>query len=441
MKKRSLKLAGLLMGLVMLCGCAVNPGNGDEPLVQEETEPAEEAATEAPAEGQDESGDVAEEQDAPADLSQEDYEALYRPVIDEILATIEDGYDYEKAYDYLSEGLVERLMYGEKDSLPDEIGYWLEDYSGDGVPELLIGYSEAYDAGDQEMIIEDNIVGVYTIKDGKPFMTIEGWARNSYRLMDNGHFYNCGSGGAMNTIIGECHLSEDGTEVIWDEFCFTEGRADGSIAIFSNDSGIADMDISDELDIGEEEFADIMGEYDLRCELIVWLPIRGYGQELNDIDQSMEMGNEAMYLFEDYYRDPTQANWKAFMSMAPQDAVLFIITNPDADLVELVGEPYMVDKPDTDIVIAVSLAPDTKLTLENGEVDFTDDGDVLWNPAQDKIYEETMDRGEAIAFWMVLPEGVPTRAMQISTADGEGMFLVSSLSGEWDQRCKFITAE
>ena len=446
MKKRSLKLAGILLSAVMLCGCAVNLGNGAEPVMQEETEPTEESAENededsGKANDREESSEMPEEQDVAAELSQEDYEALYSPVIDEIMNTIEEGYDYEKSYEYLSEGLIERLMYGEKDSLPDEIGYWLEDYSGDGVPELLIGYSEVYETGEQEMHIEDSIVGVYTIKDGKPFMTIEGWARNSYRLMDDGHFYNIGSGGAMNTIIGECHLSEDGTEVIWDSFCFTEGRADGSLAIFSNDSGIADMDISDELDIGEEEFEQIMDEFELRCELIVWLPVRGYGQELNDIDQSYVPDDEAMYLFEDYYRDPTQANWKAFISAAPSDAVLFIITNPGDDLMELVGEPMQVDKATSDVVIAVSLEPDTKLTLEDGEVLFTDDGDIHWNPESDKLYEKTMDRGEAMAFSMVLPEGVPTRAMQVSTPDAEGMFLVATLSGEWDQHSKFITAE
>ena len=445
MKKRGLRLAGIMMGLVLLGGCAGKPGSSSEPAdVREDVEVPEEDSENDPEGGeneQEENGDPAEGQDVPAALSQEEYESIYAPVIDELLEAIEDGYDYEKAYEYLSEGLIERLMYGEKDTLPDEIGYWLEDYSGDGIPELLVGYSEVYETGEQEMHIEDYIAGVYTIKDGKPVMTIEGWARNSYRLMDEGHFFNIGSGGAMNTIIGECHLSEDGTEVIWDEFCFTEGRADGSIAVFTNDSGIADREVSEEMDIGEEEFSDIMGEYELRCELIAWLPVRGYSHEKDDIDQSYDLREEAMYLFEAYYSDPTEENWDKFIALAPKDAVLFIVTNPPAELKDLANSPVVIDKSAFDTVVAVALADYTELELEDGEVSFNENDEMLWNPASvDKLYSGSLSKGEIVSFRIVLPEGGPARALRVYTPDADGMFLVTTLSGEWDQHSTFVTA-
>ena len=445
MKKRGLKLAGLMVGLVVFGGCAVNPADKSvTENVPEETEASEavpENDTDGVENGQAQTGDMPSESSETAELSQEDYEELYAPVIDELNATIENGYDFEKEYVYLSEGLIERLMYGEKDTLPDEIGYWLEDYSGDGIPELLVGYSEVYETGEQEMHIEDYIAGVYTIKDGKPVMTIEGWARNSYRLMDEGHFFNIGSGGAMNTIIGECHLSEDGTEVIWDEFCFTEGRADGSIAVFTNDSGIADREVSEEMDIGEEEFSDIMGEYELRCELIAWLPVRGYGHEKDDIDQSYDIREEAMYLFEAYYSDPTEENWDKFIALAPKDAVLFIVTNPPAELKDLANSPVVIDKSAFDTVVAVALADYTELELEDGEVYFNENDEMLWNPASvDKLYSGSLSKGEIVSFRIVLPEGGPSRALNVYTPDADGRFLVTTLSGEWDQHSTFVTA-
>ncbi|MCR5010980.1 MAG: hypothetical protein K6A72_01425 [Lachnospiraceae bacterium] len=444
MKKRGLRLAGIMMGLVLLGGCAGNSGNSSQPIdEQEEVEVTEETAENDDDEnGTEESGDPAGNQDVPAALSQEDYESIYAPVIDEVNAVIEEGYDYEKQYTYLSDGLIEKIMYGVPDTLPDEIGYVLEDVSGDGVPELLLGFSDAYESGEQEWVINDYVVGVYTIKDDQPFMVIEGWARNSYRMMDDGHFFNLGSGGATNTIIGECHLSEDGTEVIWDDFFFTEARADGTIAIFSNDSGDPDRNDSDELDIGEEEFEQIMGEYELRCELIAWYPIRGYGNhEKDDVDQSYVSEDEAMYLYQTYYNDPTDENWDAFMAKAPKDAVLFIITNPPAGLEDFARSPVAIDGSAFDTVVAVALTDNTKLELGDGDVSFTDDGEVLWTPSfEERLYTGSLNKGDYVAFRMVLPEGVPSRALSIYTPDAEGIFLVATLSGEWDQHSTFISA-
>ncbi len=81
------------------------------------------------------------------------------------------------------------------------MGYTLCDFGGDGVPELLIGTlpGDAEDAG--------LLYGGYTVKDGAIVAFLEGWARNRYQLLDDGCFYNAGSGGAMYSMFGAWRIA------------------------------------------------------------------------------------------------------------------------------------------------------------------------------------------------------------------------------------------
>ena len=94
--------------------------------------------------------------------------------------------------------------------------------------------------------------------------------------MGDGHFYYEGSGGASITIFGENHLSSNGREIIWDDFYFTDEKEVGGVGIYYNDTGIFEVAGSEELDISENEFADMMEKYRDRCENITWTPIGQY---------------------------------------------------------------------------------------------------------------------------------------------------------------------
>ncbi|MBR5360095.1 MAG: hypothetical protein IK123_04310, partial [Lachnospiraceae bacterium] len=85
----------------------------------------------------------------------------------------------DREYDYISTGLMEKVSYAEDDHLLYDIGYVMTDISGDGIPELIIGYDDdiQYDDLDEQSYI----LSVYTVKNKEPFCVIEGWARNSYR--------------------------------------------------------------------------------------------------------------------------------------------------------------------------------------------------------------------------------------------------------------------
>lgn len=198
-----------------------------------------------------------------------DYEACYAPVFDEVLGVVTDGYDFEKNYSYVSDGLMEKCMYPGDGDLSETVGYVLDDISGDGIPELIIGCDEDYSS----LGAQSYIYSVFSLQNDKPLRVFDGWARSSYRWMGDDHFYYCGSGGASITLFGKNHLSKDGTEIIWDDFYFSDEKENGEIGLYHNTTGIFDAKESEELSIPDSEFYALMDTYEKACKLLSWIPI------------------------------------------------------------------------------------------------------------------------------------------------------------------------
>ena len=199
-----------------------------------------------------------------------DYEEVYAPVLEENLSAIRDGYDFDMNYQYISTGIMERIMYGEKDELLVNIGYMIADISGDGIPELLIGENAADGVNSGESAY---IYDAYTCVDGKPVTVFEGWVRNSQRWMGNGWFFNFGSGGAMYNIFGQFHLSTDGTVVIWDDYFFTADE-NGELVLYHNTAGVSDPGISEQIDMTDDEITELINSYETKT--LTFKPIGSY---------------------------------------------------------------------------------------------------------------------------------------------------------------------
>ena len=255
-----------LIGLSSLAGCgkaseATTGRNADISSETVETEKKD------PAPKEEAGGEPAAESEA-----EPDYEACYAPVLDEVLAVVTDGYDYDREYRYVSNGLMEKCMYPGDEDLTEAVGFLLEDMSGDGIPELLIGCDETYGDGAPQ----STIFNLFTLKEEEPFSVFEGWARSSYRPMEDAHFYYCGSGGAAITLFGENHLSEDGTEILWDDFYFSDEKDGGEVGLYHNTSGIFDAKESEEVQMSQDTFFKKMDDYEAKCIRISWTPIGSY---------------------------------------------------------------------------------------------------------------------------------------------------------------------
>ncbi len=91
---------------------------------------------------------------------------------------------------------------------PERIGYSIEDISGDGIPELIIG-----EINPKSPNWDSRILLLYTRVDGEEYHVLSGWGRNRYYLLGDGLLYHAGSGGAQYSTRNISRLSEDGTSL------------------------------------------------------------------------------------------------------------------------------------------------------------------------------------------------------------------------------------
>ena len=285
MKKKTVaNIICLLLVASLLCGC----GNTKTWLInklqemagEEDVQTAQPDDTGAADEGQaaaEDQGTAEDQADEPAQEPEDgtpekvDYEALYEPVLSETLEYIysrDIEHDYE--LEYVPMGIMEMVMYQPTETLLDDVRFVIEDISGDGIPELIMGY----DSDPEGLGLQSYVMGLYTLKDDEPKLIMEGFARSNYRWMGNGKFFYYGSGGASYTYIGKCHLSEDGTQEVWDDYYFTEPSDDGmGMDVYHNKTG---SDDAGESELFDGNFWSVEENYIARCKALIWDPIRNY---------------------------------------------------------------------------------------------------------------------------------------------------------------------
>ena len=124
------------------------------------------------------------------------------------------------------------------------LGYAVEDLSGDGVPELVIGF------------LPDHSIfqyAVYTLVDGRPQVVFED-EEGSLGYLGNGSFHYVASL-PTGMGLGTVSLSNDGAQILWEDFYFTldDIFGGGAVTIYHNTTG--------SLDPAESELTDWTMEY------------------------------------------------------------------------------------------------------------------------------------------------------------------------------------
>lgn len=123
-----------------------------------------------------------------------------------------------------------------------EMGYLIEDLSGDGIPELAVGR------------LNGMTNALYTLVDGKPELVFEGRYRNSYVYMGDGYFYYYGSNSASESAKGVFYLTKNGTGLECESFLFTSLNSDGDLEVYRNETGSLDPAESEKSDMTAEDF-------------------------------------------------------------------------------------------------------------------------------------------------------------------------------------------
>ncbi len=190
------------------------------------------------------SSDIETEQDA--DIS------VYDPVLEKICQALADGTAGDSLDDDLF-AIYEGTRYLNGSEVLSAIGYRIEDINGDEVPELMIGLVNALDDGKAS---GNQVLVLYTVKDGKPVCVAESFTRSMYQWAGDGNFYYYGSGGAIYQAFGMFSLPQGAAELNGDEFYFTDARDESfsEIVYYHNNTGVWDSAEAEELDISEDEF-------------------------------------------------------------------------------------------------------------------------------------------------------------------------------------------
>ncbi|MCR5826380.1 MAG: hypothetical protein K6G54_07425 [Oscillospiraceae bacterium] len=220
-------LCALTLAAALLCsGCdnRTEPTSpAQEPTAQEQTTP-EQTTPETP-----ETEPTTEPGVAPTPETEPTVDPLacYAPVFDELCDAVYNGLRDEDEYPLLPTGVEEMLHWSDGEETAAMVGWMLTDLNGDGTQELLVVQDE------------DIVVGGYSIVNGAPVRFLNGWSRNMYFLLADGCFYNQGSGGAMYTMFGRYHLSEDGTQLVCEDCYFTDVKegSEDELAFFHNTTG------------------------------------------------------------------------------------------------------------------------------------------------------------------------------------------------------------
>lgn len=177
-----------------------------------------------------------------------DLEQAYSDLVERFRTLVSDPFGQDS--DEPGEMGVLETARGMGDDAPYEMGYLIEDLSGDGIPELAVGG------------LRGMTNALYTLVDGKPELVFEGWYRSSYVYLGDGRFYYYGSNSAAESGQGVFALTKDGTRLECESFLFTGLNSDGDVVVYSNETGSWDIAESEKSDMTAEEFwaLDPLGE-------------------------------------------------------------------------------------------------------------------------------------------------------------------------------------
>ena len=199
-----------------------------------------------------------------------DYREVYGEVLDgyyDLIANSPEDYDPREG----ETGVLEAIMGKEGGEALDSVGYSIQDISGDGIPELLIG---AVTEKENSVSYGNEILAVYACVDGIPRFSFEGIARSSYRYTGEGSFLYQGSNGAMYSIFGTYTISPDGVSLSCNDYYFTfeKDKNFQEIGVYHNTSGKWDKSVSEELSITDEQFWQMESDREKRIQNIELIP-------------------------------------------------------------------------------------------------------------------------------------------------------------------------
>lgn len=205
-----------------------------------------------------------------AQTVQADYAQQYAPILESAYAFVLKNGEEKEGFNSLAE--VKQFNGAEKAGAI--IGYTMQDISGDGVPELLLGYAEQKQG---QGYYGNDLYAVYTLVDGKPQLQFEAWFKDRLRLLKGNTLFMQGTSGAAESYTGRFAL--EGTKKKCLDFFFTKPDEHNPerIIVYHNQIGTSDPKQSEKSAVTLEELGD-MGS-DFSFEPVEFVPLKNYPQQ------------------------------------------------------------------------------------------------------------------------------------------------------------------
>ena len=199
-----------------------------------------------------------------------DYAQQYAPIMDSAYAFVLKNGEEKEGFNSLAE--VKQFNGAEKAGAI--IGYTMQDISGDGVPELILGYAEQKRG---QGSYSSEIYAIYTLVDGKPQLQFEAWFKDRLRLLKGNTLFMQGTSGAAESYTGRFAL--EGTKKKCLDFFFTKPDEHNpqQIIVYHNQIGTSDPKQSKKSPVTLEELGDMGNEFSM--EPLEFLPLKNYQQQ------------------------------------------------------------------------------------------------------------------------------------------------------------------
>lgn len=199
-----------------------------------------------------------------------DYAQQYAPIMESAYAFVLKNGEEKEGFS----SLAEVKQFNGVQKAGDIIGYTMQDISGDGVPELILGYA---DQKQGQGAYSSDIYAIYTLVDGKPQLKFEAWFKDRLRLLKGNELFVQGTSGAAESYTGRFAL--EGTKKKCLDFFFTkpDEQNPGQIIVYHNQNGASDPKQSEKSSVTLEELGD-MGS-DFSFESLEFLPLKNYPQQ------------------------------------------------------------------------------------------------------------------------------------------------------------------
>ena len=201
--------------------------------------------------------------------------------------------DYLRSYALVMDGIYDYAVKGQDDKLVNEgmnviremveiyqrdsasmIGYTLKDFNGDGVPELVLGRAEQHKGAGY---YGSDIYSVYTLVDGRPLRSFEGWQSNRLQVLSGSRLFLQATDGDAYSVLAAYKIAPTGEPECLDYY-FTAPQ-NGSLAYYHNTSGSNDRNASKRLNMTEDAFEELRNEYMNDVTMLELIPVENYHKQ------------------------------------------------------------------------------------------------------------------------------------------------------------------